>query len=230
MNNLAIIPARSGSKGIKDKNIKELYGKPLLAYSVEAGVKSDMFSTVMVSTDSEEYADIGRDYGAEVPFLRSKMTSSDTASSWDTVEEVLDEYEKRGYIFDTFCLLQPTSPLRDSEDIKESYKLFRNKHAFSVVSFTEVDHPIEWCGKIDDSLSLDGFHKRNTSGQRQVMGKSYRPNGAIYIVSIPEFRKDHFLYREGSYAYIMPRERSIDIDTEFDFVFAEFLMKNNKSL
>ena len=109
--NIAIIPARSGSKGLKDKNIKNLLGKPVMAYSIEAALKSGQFSTVMVSTDSEQYAKIALEYGAEVPFFRSKTTSSDTASSWDAVLEVLSEYEKLGQRFSTFCLLQPTSPM-----------------------------------------------------------------------------------------------------------------------
>ena len=108
MRNLAIIPARSGSKGLPDKNIKELNGKPLMAYSIEAANESGCFTEVMVSTDSEKYAQIAREYGAHVPFLRSAATSSDQANSWDMVEEVLAEYAKRGEYFDSFCLLQPT--------------------------------------------------------------------------------------------------------------------------
>ncbi len=227
MKNLAIIPARSGSKGLPDKNIKELNGKPLLAYSIEAAIKSGCFDAVMVSTDSEYYANIAREHGAEVPFLRSKAMSSDTASSWDAVEEVLQGFENMGMGFDTFCLLQPTSPMRTSEDIKNAYALYEDKDANAVLSMTELDHPIEWCGKLNETLSLDGFLKYNNSGRRQEMGKSYRPNGAIYIVSVAEFRKDRNLYKSGSYAYIMSKERSVDIDTEFDFKFAEFLMTHN---
>ena len=112
MKNIAIIPARAGSKGLPDKNIKLLNGKPLLQYSVEAALGSGCFDKVMVSTDSEKYAEIAREAGAEVPFLRSAYTSTDKASSWDMVEEVLDGYERLGWTFDTFCLLQPTSPMR----------------------------------------------------------------------------------------------------------------------
>ena len=121
MKNIAIIPARSGSKGLPDKNIKELNRRPLIAYSIEAALNSGCFDTVMVSTDSEKYAEISRYYGAEVPFLRSEQTSSDSASSWDTVLEVLDRYESLGKTFDTFCLLQPTSPMRTADDIKSAY-------------------------------------------------------------------------------------------------------------
>lgn len=223
MNNIAIIPARSGSKGLPGKNIKELFGKPLMAYSIEAALASECFSTVMVSTDSEKYAEVARRYGAEVPFLRSEQNSADKASSWDTVREVLAGYQKFGEEFDTFCLLQPTSPLRTADDIKQAYSLYKEKKAVTVISMTVMEHPIEWCGKLDESLGLEGFIERGGEGQRQKMGASYRPNGAIYIFSISEFYKDDFIYQKGSYAYIMPRERSVDIDTEFDFALAEFL-------
>lgn len=225
MKSVAIISARSGSKGIVDKNVKVLAGKPMMAYSIEAAINSNCFETVMVSTDSEQYADIAKKYGAEVPFLRSKFTASDTASSWDAVEEVLQGYEKLGKSFDTLCLLQPTSPMRTAEDIRAAYELYGNKNAIAVLSMTELEHPIEWCGKIDGSLSLDGFRKKEREERRQDREKTYRPNGAIYIVSVSEFRKDRFLYRKGAYAYIMPAERSVDIDTEIDFRYAEFLMK-----
>ena len=105
MKNIAIITARSGSKGLKDKNIRLLAGKPLMAYSIDAALESGLFETVMVSTDSEEYARIARDCGAEVPFLRSEETASDRASSWSVVDEVLCSYEKSRKSFDTFCLL-----------------------------------------------------------------------------------------------------------------------------
>ncbi len=224
MKNIAIIPARSGSKGLPDKNIKELNGRPLIAYSIEAALNSGCFDTVMVSTDSEKYADISRSYGAEVPFLRSEKTSSDSASSWDTVLEVLDRYESLGKTFDTFCLLQPTSPMRTANDIKSAYEIFEKKNAFAVLSMTELEHPFSWCGLLGEENSLNGFMQKTSNKQRQAQDIYYRPNGAIYIVSIPEFKKDQFLYREDSYAYIMPKERSVDIDTESDFRYAQFLL------
>ena len=141
MKNIAIIPARSGSKGLPDKNIKLLNGKPLLQYSVEAALASGCFDKVMVSTDSEKYAEIAREAGAEVPFLRSAYTSTDKASSWDMVEEVLDGYKKLGYTFDTFCLLQPTSPMRTAEDIAKAYAVMREKNAFAVVSIRRAGLP-----------------------------------------------------------------------------------------
>ncbi len=224
MKNIAIIPARSGSKGLSDKNIKILNDKPLLAYTIEAAVACLRFDAVMVSTDSEVYAEIARRYGAEVPFLRSRKTSSDEASSWDTVLEVLDEYEKRGQVFDTFCLLQPTSPMRTAEDIISAYDVFNEKDASAVVSMVEVDHALSWCGVIGTDGSIEDFISRDSSGRRQSQPVYYRPNGAIFVQRIDDFRKDQFTYRKGAYAYVMPKERSVDIDTEFDLRFAEFLM------
>lgn len=117
MRNIAIIPARSGSKGLKDKNIKLLNGVPLLAYTIKAAVESNMFNEIFVSTDSEVYAQIAREWGANVPFLRSAELSGDEVSAWDVVRDSIKRYEGLGKKFDTVALLQPTSPLRTSKDI-----------------------------------------------------------------------------------------------------------------
>ena len=227
MRNIAIIPARSGSKGLPDKNIKLLQGKPLLAYTIEAAIKSGCFTEVMVSTDSEKYAEIAREYGAKVPFLRSKIMSSDTASSWDMVEEVLDNYKQLNQEFDSFCLLQPTSPLRSCEDISKAYELWKSKNAFAVVSVCEADHSLALYGKLAENNNMSDFVQCNAAKRRQDEGKYYRINGAVYIASLPDFRNDRRLYREESYGYVMPKERSVDIDTEFDFRFAEYLLQRS---
>ena len=221
MKNIAIIPARSGSKGLKDKNIRNFGGKPLLSYTIEAAIASGEFEEVMVSTDSKRYAEIARAYGAQVPFLRSEATSSDTASSWDMVDEVLVDYRKVGKTFDTFCLLQPTSPLRNAADIKEAYKLFKEKANFAVVSVCEAEHSPLWCGHLPESNEFINFVQQDKLNQRQSGKKFYRLNGAIYIVNIRTFANDRNLYRKGSFAYIMSQERSVDIDTELDFKLAE---------
>ncbi|MCR5149594.1 MAG: acylneuraminate cytidylyltransferase family protein [Clostridiales bacterium] len=226
MGNIAIIPARSGSKGIKDKNIKDLCGKPLMAYTVEAALESGCFEEVMVSTDSEKYAGIARQYGASVPFLRSSETASDTASSWDMIDEVLAKHKKRNRFFDTFCLLQPTSPLRTSGDIKEAYKLYHEKASFAVVSVCEAEHSPLWCGHLPDSGEFVDFIDEQSIKQRQTAGKFYRLNGALYIANIEKYKTDRFLYQRGSYAYIMAPENSVDIDTDLDFKLAQVIMQN----
>lgn len=222
--NLAIIPARSGSKGLEDKNIRDLCGKPLMAYTIEAAVNSGCFDEVMVSTDSRKYAEIAREYGAQVPFLRNGATATDTASSWDMVEEVLEGYRMLGREFDTFGLLQPTSPLRTEADIAAAYSLFWEKATFAVVSVCEAEHSPLWCGHLPDNCEFVGFLTPENMGQRQAGKKFYRLNGAIYIVDCNRFRQDRFLYQEGSFAYIMDQNRSVDIDTIMDFELARIVL------
>lgn len=224
MKSVAIIPARSGSKGLPDKNIKLLHGKPLMAYTIEAALLSGIFEEVMVSTDSAEYAGIAKEFGAEVPFLRSSDNAGDTASSWDTVKEVLLKYEKQGKVFDDFCLLQPTSPLRTAEDIQNAYMMFREKNAVAVVSVCECEHSPLWCNTLNNKMELKDFINPKYYQQRQNLERYYRINGAIYIVDLKEFLENPYLYREGSYAYIMSKERSVDIDSLYDLEVAEALM------
>lgn len=224
MKNIAIIPARSGSKGLPDKNIKELEGKPLIAYSIDAALHSGCFDEIMVSTDSEKYANIAKKYGASVPFLRSKATSTDTATSWDMVQEVLEGYTNKGKKYDTFCLLQPTSPLRTAEDIKKAYDLYKKKASFAVISVCEAEHSPLWCGHLPDSKEFIGFTNFDSMKRRQDTEKYYRLNGAIYIINIQKFRYDRCFYQEGSFAYIMPQSRSVDIDTELDFKLASVIL------
>ncbi|MBQ4414607.1 MAG: acylneuraminate cytidylyltransferase family protein [Methanomicrobium sp.] len=225
MKNIAIIPARSGSKGLKDKNIKLLNGKPLLAYSVEAALESKMFDEVMVSTDSEKYAAIAREYGANVPFLRSAELSSDTASSKDVILDVLRRYEASGMIFDTFCLLQPTSPLRTASDIINAYEYFAEKAALAVVGVTEADHSPLLYGTLPEDRSLVGFIKDEVKDKpRQALETYYRINGAMYIASVGYYREFGDFFKDRCYAYVMEREVSVDIDSEMDFKLSEIII------
>ncbi len=224
MKNIAIIPARSGSKGVRDKNIRNLCGKPLMVYTIEAAIKSGCFDEVMVSTDSDKYAEIAINNGANVPFLRSNETSTDKASTWDTAEEVLEEYRKNGTTFDTFCILQPTSPLRNAVDIKEAYTIYNKQANFAVVSVCEAEHSPLWCGHLPESREFINFIDFDSMKQRQAGGKFYRLNGALYIVNYSRFREDRYLYQQGSFAYVMDQLKSVDIDTEIDFLIAETII------
>ena len=226
MRNLAVILARSGSKGLKDKNIKELSGKPLLAYTVEAALESGKYDLVHVSTDSELYADIAKEYGADVPFLRDENLAGDKASSWDAVRYVVSEYEKRGKYFDTISLLQPTSPLRDAKDIRKAFEVFETKDATGVVSVCEVEHSPLACNTLPKDNSLNGFIDINKVGRRQDMGVFYRINGAIYIQRKDLLMKGDSIYSEGSYAYVMDKRHSVDIDDEMDFLMAKTILEN----
>lgn len=225
MKHIAIIPARSGSKGLKDKNIKELCGKPLLAYSVDAAKESGLFDCIHVSTDSEQYAEIAKKYGADVPFLRSLEQSSDSAGSWGVVKEVLRKYHEFGQNFDMITLLQPTSPLRTAADLKSAFSLYEAKNAEAVVAVCEIEHSPLWSNTLNESLSMDGFLSEINSEQRQNLKTYYRINGAIYMVSKKFLDEDEFLYRDGCYAYVMAQDRSIDIDHQLDFDIAELIIK-----
>ncbi len=232
MRNIAIIPARSGSKGLKDKNIKLFCGKPLLAYSVEAARDSGKFDVIHVSTDSKEYADIAKSFGADAHFLRSAVMASDTADSWDVVTEVLDRYKNEGYEFDTLTVLQPTSPLRSGKDIEKAFNLFLEKKANAVVSVCEADHPPAWFHPLPEDGDMNAFGGGdNNEKRRQDFLLHYRINGAIYLMKTSYFLKDHRnVFRERAYALIMDRKMSIDIDDQFDLDIAEAIYKISKGL
>lgn len=226
MKNIAIITARSGSKGLPDKNIKLLNGKPLLVYTIDAAIESNIFDEIFVSTDSAEYADIAKKYGASVPFLRSDETSGDNSSSWDVVREALDKYKQLGREFDTIALLQPTSPLRRAEDIVAGYNLMSKKNANVIVAVCETEHSPLWCNILPDDLSMKGFVSDEVLNKpRQELPSYYRINGALYIVKTSLLRGDFDLYNNQCYAYIMEKRYSIDIDDELDFQMAQIMMK-----
>ncbi|MFL0197700.1 acylneuraminate cytidylyltransferase family protein [Clostridium sp. WILCCON 0269] len=224
---LAIIPARSGSKGIIDKNIKEINNKPLMVYTIDACIKSKIFDGIIVSTDSEKYAKIAENYGASVPFLRPDELSTDTASNHDVILHVLNEIKKMGNSYDYIVLLQPTSPLRNGKHILESVDKLLNYDANSIVSICEVDHPSNINIVLDSNMRLDFLFDDNKKMRRQDMEKEYRINGAIYICKTDYFLKYKSFYREKSYPYIMDKISSIDIDDIYQFEFVKFIINNN---
>lgn len=226
MKRLAIIPARSGSKGLKDKNIKLLAGIPLIGYTIKAALDSGIFDIVMVSTDSKKYAEIAEKLGAEVPFLRSEITSRDVSTSWDVVKEVINQYREQGYKFDLITLLQPTSPLRDAGDIIGAHKLFEDKNANSIISVCEAEHSPLWSNVLKADLSMELFAETDdVVSCRQQLPTYYRQNGAIYIVNDKALNNINNIYKEKCYAYIMNQSHSIDIDSELDFMIAEAIIK-----
>lgn len=225
MRNIAIIPARSGSKGLKDKNIKRLNGKPLMGYTIEAALKSDIFDCVHVSTDSGQYAQLARENGADVPFLRDAELATDSASTWDALRSVIEKYREIGKEFDTVTLLQPTSPLRDAGDICRAFRIFAEKEADSVISVCEVEHSPKICNTLDEDGSMRGFIDMAVVGRRQELATYYRLNGAIYIQKTEILMEGRDLYGEKSYAYVMSKEHSVDIDDALDFLVAETILK-----
>lgn len=226
---LAIVPARSGSKRTPDKNIADIAGEPLFTWSVRAGNECPHIGETFVSTDSSDYQRIAIKAGAQCPVLRSAELSTDLASSADVVLDVLDWYwREQKRCFDYFVLLQPTSPLRTADDVSKAIQLREKTGACAVVSVCETDCPPAWVGKLDSDLSMDNFIDPKYQGVRsQDLGTFYRLNGAIYVINTAMFMQKPCFIPQGTLAYIMPRSRSIDIDTPYDLQLARLLTKSN---
>ncbi len=221
---LAVIPARGGSKGLKDKNIREICGKPLIAYTIEAALGSGVCDKVMVSTDSGRIAEISAEYGAEVPFLRPAELAGDTSKTVDAVIDVIERYRKAGEEFDVLILLQPTSPLRDAGDIRNAAKAFVECGMKGILSVTRTkDHPV-FLRRMGPKGELSRYTEERSDVRRQDLEELYRINGAIYINMISDIVPS-FSFNDNPYAYEMPPSRSIDIDTVEDLICAEALMR-----
>ena len=218
---MGLITARGGSRGLPGKNILSFCGKPLIAYTIEAALQSGCFKTVMVSTDSREIADVCLKCGAEVPFLRPAHLAADDAKSRDVVLHALDFMEQKSPV-ESICLLQPTSPLRSAEDIRQAVSVFRRNSADSVISVTEYSHPIQWAVSVSEDGKISEPSGLKPS-RRQDQSVCYHPNGAIYIFNAEFIRRSEGYIGKNTYALIMPPERSVDIDIPFDFMLAEFL-------
>ena len=221
---IAIIPARGGSKGLPGKNIKPLLNKPLIAYTIEAAQKSKYISKIIVSTDCEKIAKTAIKYGAECPYLRPKDLASDSALAIETYKFVIDKVNKEGeeQVKD-FIVLQPTSPLRDTNDIDNAISMFHDKKADSVISYTPEQHPISWHKYLDEKNRFVSLFEEDVKN-RQDYKISYYPNGAIYVFKY-SIILDNTYYTKNSFAYIMEQNKSVDIDTIDDFEYAEFLLK-----
>ena len=227
-NILCTICARGGSKGVKNKNIKELNGKPLIAYTIEQAKASGLFEHIVISTDSDDIANVAKQYGAEVFFKRSEEMASDTAGKLDVIKDAFERSEKYyNKTFDYLIDLDATAPLRSVEDIINSFKQFKENNNDNLITampsrrspyFNLVEQDKD--GKVYLSKKLDSAVVR-----RQDAPKSYDMNASIYIWKRDIILNENSIFLEKTGLYVMPEERSIDIDTEFDFKFVEFLMK-----
>lgn len=226
---LAVIPARGGSKGVPLKNIKELDNKPLIAYTIEAALNAGIFKKVIVSTDSEEIAEIAKKYGADVPFIRPADISGDGASSDAVILHAIQFYLEQGVRFGGVCKLQPTSPLRTEMDLKDAYKQFMKENVDYLVSVCECEHSPLWSGILGPNNSMDDFLREEVIRScRQELKQYYRLNGAIYMAKVDKFLQNQSFFGKNGIAYIMQQEKSIDIDSNLDFAIAELLIKNKK--
>ena len=224
---LAIIPARGGSKGIPNKNIMDICGKPLIAYTIEAGKKSKYIDEIVVSTDSNSIKVIAEQYGAKVPFLRPEELSSDTAKSIDVVLHAIDFYKNNNMNFDYIVLLQPTSPLRSFEEVDEAIEKLINYDGKSLVSVCEANENPVLMRTIQDEklrgvISFEGENLR-----RQDLPTYYIFNGALYINSNEMLIHEKNFVNESTIPYVMDKESSVDIDTMLDARLVEVIIKEN---
>ena len=223
MNIISIIPARGGSKGIPRKNIKLLNGKPLISYSIDASNSCSLIDDTYVSTEDAEISEISKGNNAEV-IERPDELAGDDSSSIDVILHVLDYLENRGELPDLFVLLQPTSPLRTSEDIEASINSFLESDCDSLVSVCELDHRSLLNFSLEKGFLVQNNNESLFNSRRQDIPTYYSLNGAIYITT-PEFiRKNKSFYSDKTIPHVMSKEKSIDIDTSFDFKLAEFLL------
>lgn len=222
MRRIAIIPARSGSKGLKDKNIIDLCGKPLIAYSIEAALETGLFDHVIVSTDSEHYAEVAQHYGAEV-MMRGEALSNDKATTFMVLEDILKNRLQES--IDYFVLLQPTSPLRTSKHITEAIEKFEAKieNFDFLVSMKEAEHAKVLVNPIDDDESLKYFDTDFSNYRRQGY-KDYSPNGAIFIAKPDSYLEQKHFFGAKALSYIMSAEDSVDIDGALDLIIAKSII------
>ena len=189
--------------------------------------KSKNISRVIISTDNYEIATVAKDFGAEVPFMRPEHLATDASLAIDAYEYTINRLEANdGISINNFVVLQPTSPLRTCEDIDFAIELFKQKKAFSVISFCKEHHPISWHKYIDTDGKIASVFEDKLQN-RQDVKPTYFPNGAIYVMNRKVFETRNY-YSGNTYAFIMDRVNSVDIDTIEDFLFAEYLMLNHK--
>jgi CMP-N,N'-diacetyllegionaminic acid synthase len=225
---LAVIPARGGSKGIPDKNIKSLCGKPLIYYTIEAALAAKTIDRIILSTDDPGIAQAACQYGIESPFMRPKELAQDNSLAIDTYIYTIDrlnaEFDGQ---YEEFVVLLPTSPLRTARDIENAIELFYDKNADSVISCVALHHPLEWIFRVgsNGAISRNKKFDEKMIKNRQEAETVYVPNGAVNVLKNSLLKEKRSYYFDNTYAYIMSRERSVDIDSMADFDYAEYLMR-----
>lgn len=220
MKGIAIITARGGSKRIPKKNIKDFCGKPIIAYSIEAALKSELFDEVMVSTDSEEIADIARKYGANVPFMRSEKTSGDYATTRDVLMEVLAEYKKIDRTFDYMVCLYPTAPFVTPEKLKSAVQKFHESNASLLIPVVQFSYPPQRAYVISNgnlNFKWENFRYKRS----QDLEPFYHEAGQFYCYNIVDYIASDGTIRDNIIPYILPESEVQDIDTEEDWIMAE---------
>lgn len=221
---IAIIPARAGSKRLPKKNLLTLGGIPLIQWTINSAVASGIFDLIVVTSDDSEILEIAKESNLYC-IARPGDLASDEASTQDVIKHALQFLHKDGYVVNNFMLLQPTSPLRSAIDILEARKLMVEQKAECVVSVCPAEHSPLWCNTLDEKKSMRNFLVSSSLGKRsQELPAFYRLNGSIYLTNVESYIEENSFFFDGSIAYIMPSERSVDIDTKHDFQYASYLI------
>lgn len=227
MANIAIITARGGSKRIPRKNVKDFLGKPIIAYSIETALKSDLFDEVMVSTDDDEIAEMAKKYGAKVPFKRSEKNADDYSSTADVILEVLEAYRKNNIEFNNACCLYPTAPFINTQTLQGAYELLLQKKFDTVLPVCSFSFPIQRALQIkDDKITM--VWEENMIVRSQDLEKRYHDAGQFYWLNIKSFLKEKKLFTSNTGSIILNELQVQDIDNEIDWKLAELKYQLNK--
>lgn len=226
MSSIAIIPARGGSKRIPRKNIRSFLGKPIIAYAIEAALRSGLFSDVMVSTDDFEIADVARQYGAAVPFLRQPETANDFATTADVLQEVLRKYESQNQVFDYACCMYPTAPFVTLDLLKHAFDTLTEKPFDTVYPIQPFGFPIQRAVRLQGT-SVQWFQPEHALTRSQDLESAYHDAGQFYFFRVENFLKSGVLIPENSGGIVISELEAHDIDTESDWQVAEIKFKLN---
>ena len=224
MSNLCIIPARKGSKRIPKKNIKSFLGKPIIAYSIEAAIQSKLFTEIMVSTDCQKTAEIALEYGAKVPFLRSKGNSNDFATTYDVIKEVIGEYKKGEENFKNICCIYACAPFVTANKLKQAYQELSNKQVDTVFPIIEYSFPIQRAIKINNGKIIL-FNTNYLETRSQDLEKSYHDSGQFYWMKTEKILKKGNVITDNCSGIIITELEGQDIDNETDWDLAELKFK-----
>ena len=222
---VAIITARSGSKRVPNKNIKDFLGNPMMSYPIKEALKSGVFDEVMVSTDSEKYAEIAKKYGAKVPFLRSEATSNDFASTLDVIVEVLEEYKKRGEEFEYFCCIYPTAPLISAKRLTESFEMLKNSDIDTVFPMVRFSYPIQRALKINDEGLVEMIWPENGPKRSNDLMPAYHDSGSFYWMKTSAFFEKNAIWTDKTKGIVLSELEVQDIDNQDDWKMAELKYK-----
>lgn len=227
---VTIIPAKIGSQRLPQKNIKPLGGRPLLTWSVKAALDSGVCGDVIVSTESRQVQEVALQAGAQVPFFRPEHMAKDPYGVVDVCLFMLDELERRGNSYDRLIILLPTAPFRNAEDIVAANRIFDDEDGKYLMSVNESEHLPYSMLKVDEKhpQTLVPCFPEYVGAKRHEVPKAYRPNGAIHVLDVAEFRQSRTYFGSPLLHYIMPGERCIDIDTPEDFEYAQYLIEKGR--